>query len=324
MKLGMLFPGQGAQSVGMGKVFYDTNRLVQEYFETASSCLERNFVRLCFASSEKELTETANAQASIFLISASISAVLKECYDIVPAIVAGHSLGEYSALFAAGGLSFPDALYLIGKRAQAMERAIEQHGGGMIAVINLNQKVVEEVVARYNDIQSDDRVAEIVNYNTPRQVVVSGSAGVLEAMATELSERGARVISLPVAGAFHSRLMHDAEIQFRAYLTKVDIRDLTIPLVTNVTGRIITRATQVKKSLMTQMSSPVRWWQSMKHFADCDVIVQIGPGAHYAKMLQREWPNKKILSVQEPADIPQLLEALGRPDSPSHCYDISR
>jgi [acyl-carrier-protein] S-malonyltransferase len=180
MKIGMIFPGQGSQFVGMAKEFYDNERLVQEYFEQASSCLNQNFVKLCFASSEKELMETVNTQTSIFLVSASIYSLLKEKYSIKATLFAGHSLGEYSAVFAAGGINFPDGLYLLKKRALFMEEATRTTQGGMLAVLNCTEAKLRPIVEKYNIPGSDDAVAEIVNYNSPRQLVVSGTLSLLD------------------------------------------------------------------------------------------------------------------------------------------------
>ena len=145
MKIGMIFPGQGSQFLGMGKEFFDNERLVQELFDQASNCLDQNFVRLCFASSEKELCQTSNAQTAIFLVSVSIYSLLKEKYGITPHIVAGHSVGEYAAIYAAEGITFPDALYLLKKRSLFMEEATKIQEGGMLAVLKISEARVRQI-----------------------------------------------------------------------------------------------------------------------------------------------------------------------------------
>lgn len=307
----MIFPGQGSQSLGMGKELYDKHRIVQEYFEEASSCLESNFVRLCFASSDRELKETVNAQTSIFLVSAAIVSLLQSKYDIKPHIVAGHSSGEYSALFAAGGITFADALYLLKKRATFMDEATKKHKGGMMAVINLPYNTLQEICREYDD-GTDENVAEIVNYNSATQMVVSGTLHTLEQIAVEVKTYGGKAIMLNVAGAFHSRLMQEAANLFALYMVKVDFKDLTVPLVNNINADIITSGEQVSASIKTQMASPVLWRQSMERLRDCDIILEIGPDDKLSKMLMREWPDKHILSIHTEQDIEKLLVLLER------------
>ncbi len=307
MKIGMIFPGQGSQFVGMAKSFYDNERLIQEYFEQASSCLNRNFVRLCFASSEKELMETANTQTSIFLVSASIFSLLEEKYNIVPDVVAGHSLGEYSAVFAASGMNFVDSLYLLNKRALFMEEATKGQMGGMLAVVNFPQEKLSNILQKY-DKPGLDSVAEIVNYNSPNQLVVSGTVNELGAIKEDIVSEGGKALMLKVGGAFHSRLMKQAEDKFSSYLAKVNIHNLEIPLINNVEAKEIFDAEDVKASLVKQISSPVLWWQSIEKFKDCDVIIEVGPGDKLGRLLLKEWPDKKIISVNDYKDVQALLD----------------
>ncbi len=310
MKIGMVFPGQGSQFVGMAKDFYDKERLIQEYFEEASNCLDQNFIKLCFASSEQELMGTVNAQTSIFLVSASIYRLLNEKYGITPDFVAGHSLGEYGALFAAGGINFPDALYLLNKRASFMEESTFDHVSGMLAVINFSENRLKEIVNKHNVSDSNEAVAEIVNFNSANQFVVSGTLSELAKIKEEITAEHGKAIQLKVSGAFHSRLMNAAQEKFSTYMEKVDFHDLSIPIINNIEAKKIEKAEDIRESLVKQVSSPVLWWQSMQYFKDCDIIVEIGPGVKFSKMLKREWPQKQILSINAPKDIDTLLEVI--------------
>ena len=310
MKIGMIFPGQGSQYLGMGKEFFDNERIVQEFFEEACVCLDKNFIKLCFASSDRDLVETTNAQTSIFLVSAAISTLLKQKYGIEPSLVAGHSLGEYSAIFAAGAISFPDGLYLLKKRSQFMDEATKECPGTMLAVIGISYERVQRICEQYDDPDDTIRVAQVVNFNTPRQVVISGTSRELQNIKEDIETFGGRAIMLNVGGAFHSRLMNRAEKKFAPYLIKVDFSSLRIPLVNNVAAEEITSAEQVQESLVKQTSSPILWWQAMQYFQDCDVIVEVGPNNKYGRMLQLEWPDKCIISVNSQKDIEQLLTHL--------------
>ena len=312
MKIGIIFPGQGSQFLGMGKCFYDSERIVQEFFDLASKCLDQNFVRLCFASSENELCQTINAQTAIFLVSASIFSVLNKTYGITPDLVAGHSSGEYSALFAAGGITFPDALYLLKKRALFMEEATKTQKGGMLAVLGLNYEMLQKICSQYDDGSSDDRVAQVVNFNSSRQLVVSGTMPELERIKYEVREYRGKAIMLNVAGAFHSRLMVEAEKKFDDYMLKVDFKDLSAPLANNTQAKLICSADDIKEGLKRQISLPVLWWQSMQHFSDMDIILQIGPGDKLSKMLKKEWPDKQIFAINSVEDMHDILTLLGK------------
>jgi len=313
MKIGMLFPGQGTQFVGMCKSLYDQERIVQEHFELASSCLDNNLVKLCFASSEEQLRQTVNSQTAIFVVSASIYALLHKKYGITPDLVAGHSLGEYTAIHAAGGINFPDGLYLLKKRSVFMEECMKSQNGGMLAVLGFAEDKLKRICELYDEPDTNDCVAEVVNYNSPSQLIVSGTLPELHMVKHDVQILGGKSLMLPVSGAFHSRLLRKAEIDFVPYLFKADFKPLKIPLVNNVMAQVIKSPEEIKLSMVKQTSSPVYWWQSMQFFKDLDVIVEVGPNDKFKKMLKREWPEKIILSINEQADINELLKLLGKP-----------
>jgi len=313
MRIGMIFPGQGSQFLGMGKNLYDQERIVQEHFELASSCLDTNFVRLCFASSERELMEVANTQTAIFLVSAAIAALLKEKYGIVPDLVAGHSLGEYTAIHVAGGITFQDAIYLLNKRSQFMDAAVKSQNGGMLAVLKFPADKLQVICHQYDRPDGIDNVAEVANYNSPSQVVVSGTLPELKAVKEDVEALGGKAIVVNVAGAFHSRMLLAAEKQYSSYLLKVDFKPLEIPLANNIAGKLVWSPKSIQDSLVQQTSSHIYWWKAMEYFYKMDIIVEVGPGTKFGKMITREWPEKPVLSINEQEDINQLLTLLGRP-----------
>lgn len=312
-KIGMIFPGQGSQFLGMGKIFYDRERIVQELFEEASACLGINFTKLCFASSEKILAETLHTQTAIFVVSAAIAKLLEDKYQIAPHMVAGHSLGEYTAIHRAGGMNFVDSLYLLKKRAEIMHRAMSHQSGGMLAVLGFPLDQLEIICKNYDEAESVDHVVEICNYNSPTQFVVSGTLSLLQKVKEDVEMMGGKAIQLPVSGAFHTRMMKEAEKLFSLYLVKADFHNLKIPLVSNVEARIITEANEIKKALTKQTSGHLLWWESMQFFHYLDVIIEVGPNDKFAKMLRREWPEKMIVSINDYENIYQALTYLGMP-----------
>ncbi len=312
LKIGMIFPGQGSQYLGMGKEFYDNERIFQEMFEDASHALKENFVQICFASSDKILQGTIITQTAIFLVSAATYTLLVNEYGVVPNLIAGHSLGEYSAVFAGGGIDFYDALYLLNKRASIMEKAMKDQQGGLLAVMNIDQSLLHSICDRYDQSDSLNAVAEIAIFNSSTQVVLSGTEKELDMIAEEVAIMKGKAIKLPVAGAFHSRLLSEAEKEYAPFLLKADFHDLKIPIINNIMAQKITTPEQIKLSLVKQTSSHIYWWNSMQQFKDMDVIIEVGPNDKFSKMLRRDWPEKPIISINSYEDINNMIDILSK------------
>lgn len=268
-----IFPGQGAQYTGMGLDLYEKSSLAQEYFEKANDILGFSITDIMFEGTAEQLKETKVTQPAIFLHSVILAKVLGDSFQ--PEMVAGHSLGELSALVANGVLSFEDGLKLVSKRALAMQKACEIAPSTMAAVLGLEDKVVEETCAEI------DGIVVAANYNCPGQLVISGEIEAVEKACAVLTEKGAkRAILLPVGGAFHSPMMEPAREELAAAIEATEFNEPTCPVYQNVTASAVTSADEIKKNLMIQLTAPVKWTQSIQAMvADGGTeFIEVGPG----------------------------------------------
>ena len=272
MKNAYIFPGQGSQYPGMAKDLYESNAVAREMFEKANDILGFRITDIMFEGTAEELKQTKVTQPAIFLH----SVVLAKCLpEFRPDMVAGHSLGEFSAMVAAGAVDFEEGLRLVSIRAQAMQKACEAVPGSMAAVLAMPAEKVEEICA------SCEGIVVAANYNCEGQIVVSGEVSAVNEACTRLKEAGARrALPLPVGGAFHSPLMEPARAELAEGIEKAIFHTPVCPIYQNVTARPTTDAQEIKINLLTQLTSPVRWTQSvMNMVADgADKFIELGPG----------------------------------------------
>ncbi|AMA48306.1 MULTISPECIES: ACP S-malonyltransferase [Flavobacterium] len=266
-----VFPGQGAQFTGMGKDLYESSELAKELFEKANQILGFRITDIMFEGTTEELKETKVTQPAVFLHSVILARVL----DVKPDMVAGHSLGEFSALVANGTLSFEDGLKLVSQRALAMQEACEITPSTMAAVLNLEDTVVEDICA------SIDGVVVAANYNCPGQLVISGELKAVEMACEKMKEAGAkRALILPVGGAFHSPMMEPAREKLAAAIEATPFNTPSCPVYQNVTANAVSDPTEIKKNLIAQLTGAVKWTQSVNQMiADgATSFTEVGPG----------------------------------------------
>lgn len=272
MKKAYVFPGQGAQFVGMGKDLYENSTVAREMFERANEILGFRITDLMFSGTDEDLRQTKVTQPAIFLHSVILAKTLE---DFQPAMVAGHSLGEFSALVAAGALTFEDGLVLVSKRAQAMQKACEVEPSTMAAIIGMDDEQVEGICSGIYE------VVVPANYNSPGQLVISGSIKGVEIACEKLKEAGAkRALPLKVGGAFHSPLMEPARLELAQAIHETPFNEPICPVYQNVDAQPQTKPDSIKENLIAQLTAPVRWTQIMQNMISdgATTFVEVGPG----------------------------------------------
>jgi len=302
MKIGMLFPDFGSQFVGMGKDLYDESRLVQEYFEEAYNCLSINFVKLCFASSDAELSSLENAYVAIFLTSVSLAALIKQ--EGIPIdIVAGYGIGEFSAACAADGISLPDGLYFLQKYALFYKELLPQLNVRAFLVKGVSALQLKRFCA---ELSKGDLSISIGAYNNDYEHVVTGSTELIAALEQKVHQKNGVMHEVSVDGGLHSSLMDPVVTTLEKYSLKIDFKNSSIPLIAGTNGAVVSKGELIKRRIMKQVHAPILWKKVLQHCIDWDIIVEIGPGKTLTSLIRHMYPDKPIITINNRADIESL------------------
>lgn len=306
-KVAFVFPGQGSQKVGMCKDFYDNYDCAKKVFEKADEALGFPISKLCFEGPEEDLRLTKNTQPAILTCSIAALAVMRE-HGLECAIAGGHSLGEYSALIAAGVMSLQDAVVAVCKRGQFMQEAVPVGEGAMAAVMGLTPDEITEICQKVEEECGE--AVQAVNFNCPGQVVIAGATKAVERAGVALKAAGAkRAIPLPVSAPFHSTLMKPAAERLKEVLDRIEFHDAKFPVVANVTAEPMTKAEEIRELLVKQAASPVKWEMSMRNMIEdgFDTFVEVGPGKVLTGFTRKIDRVMNALNVEDMASLEKTL-----------------
>lgn len=309
MKTAFLFPGQGSQKVGMVQDLFENYDSVKALIKEADETLGFSISKMMFEGPDTELMKTEFTQPAILTASVAVWQVLKE-HGLTPDIAAGHSLGEYSTLVAAGAISFADAVHTVHLRGRFMQEAVPLGEGGMAAVIGSNPETIVKVCG---EVSTEDLPVQAVNFNCPGQVVIAGATAAVEKACEALKEAGARrAIMLKVSAPFHSTLMEPAALRLKEVLDKIDIHDTAIPVVANVNAKEETKADEIRKNLVDQAAHPVHWEESIRNMVagGVDMTVEAGPGTVLTGFMKKIARSVPCHHAEDVATIDEVVAAL--------------
>lgn len=309
MKTAFLFPGQGSQKVGMVQDLFENYDSVKALIKEADETLGFSISKMMFEGPDTELMKTEFTQPAILTASVAVWQVLKE-HGLTPDIAAGHSLGEYSALVAAGAISFADAVHTVHLRGRFMQEAVPLGEGSMAAVIGSTPEIIVKVCG---EVSTEDLPVQAVNFNCPGQVVIAGATAAVEKACEALKEAGARrAIMLKVSAPFHSTLMEPAALRLKEVLDKIDIHDTAIPVVANVNAKEETKADEIRKNLVDQAAHPVHWEESIRNMVagGVDMTVEAGPGTVLTGFMKKIARSVPCHHAEDVATIDEVVTAL--------------
>ena len=305
-KIAFLFPGQGSQSVGMGKDLYENFESAKTVFDTADSVLNKSISTICFEGPEEDLKQTINTQPAIVTMSIAAMKALTSQIDIKPDYVAGHSLGEYCAMYTAGVMSLENTLKSIQKRADLMGAT---KGGSMAAVLNASEEQLKAGLAEGSKVGYVD----VANYNSPAQVVITGDENAVKAAGDYMLANGVRrVVPLAVSGAFHSKFMENAGHEFASFISNVELNDASIPVITNVDAEPTVNSSDFREKMPKQIYSSVHWTQTIEKMVSdgVEIFIEIGPGKVLAGLNKKIAPDAVVYNVYDKASLDATVSAI--------------